>query len=151
MRMDSGAIGIVLSAIAAAIGTPLIMKWWGRLAPPTQASEFDSLSREELRRRNNWIDNVACVLALAGIVSPLLLYANGMSRQNPWPVGLGFGLMVILPVTLVALLTLPQGLGRFREFWRFYELKYGIGIRGISYVFVPIGVLGIVSIYKLLF
>ena len=149
--MDGGAIGIILSTIAAAIGTPLIMKLWGRWSPPTRASEFDSVSKEELRRRNNWIDNVACSLALIGIFSPLLLYANGMSNRNPWPVGLGFGLMVILPVAFVSMFTLPQGFVRFREFWRFYELKYGIGVRGITYVFVPIAVLGIASIYKLVF
>ena len=34
---------------------------------------------------------------------------------------------------------------RFQEFWRFYEIKYGIGIRGITWVYTPIGLLGIMG------
>ncbi len=149
--MDSSNIGIAISAVAAAIGTPLLMKLWGRLSPPGQVSEFDQYSPEELKRRNNWIDRVGVMLSLSGICFPLYLYANGVSKHNPWPLGLGFGLMVILPTAFFALVTLPKGGGRFREFWRFYELKYGIGLKGLTVVYVPLSCLGLVSAYELVF
>jgi len=127
------------------------MKLWGRLSPPRQVSEFDQHSPEELKRRNNWIDRVGVMLSLSGICFPLFLYANGVSKHNPWPVGLGLGLMVILPTAFFALVTLPKGSGRFREFWRFYELKYGIGLKGLTVVYVPLACLGLVSAYELVF
>ena len=53
--------------------------------------------------------------------------------------------MVDLPVAVIASITLHQGVKRFQEFWRFYEIKYGIGIRGITCVYTPIGLLGIMG------
>lgn len=149
--MDSSNMGIAVSAVAAAIGTPLLMKLWGKLSPPGQLPGCDQYSPEELRRRNNWIDLVGVVLSLSGICFPLFLYAKGVSKRNPWPVGLGFGLMVILPTAFFALVTLPKGRGRFREFWRFYELKYGIGLKGLTVVCVPLACVGLVSAYELVF
>ena len=49
--------------------------------------------------------------------------------------------MVALPVAVIALITLRQGSDRFREFWRFYEIKWGVGLCGIAWVYLPIGLL----------
>ncbi len=149
--MDGSNLGITLAGVAAAIGTPLLMKLWGKLSPPEAISEFDHYSPEDLKRRNNWIDRVGVFLSLSGIFLPLVLYANGVSKHNPWPVGLGFGLMVILPTAFFAIVTLPKGGDRFREFRRFYELKYGIGMRGLTVVYVPLACLGLLSAYELVF
>ena len=97
------------------------------------------------------MDRIGVLLSLSGVCFPLYLYATGVSPHNPWPVGLGFGVMVILPVTFIALFTLPKGAGRFAEFWRFYELKYGIGLKGIAVVYVLFALLGLVSAYELVF
>jgi hypothetical protein len=141
----------IFSAVVAAYVTPLIMSLWSRLSPPSESSRYDGFSEAELKRRNNWINNVAIVLALLGIWAPLTLYVNGLSKHNPWPVGLGFGLMVILPVAFVSLVTLPKGVKRYGEFWRFYELKYKIGLRSIAVVYWLLGLLGVLSAYKLVF
>ena len=41
------------------------------------------------------------------------------------------------------------GLPRFREFWRFYELRWGIGVTGIKLVYIPFAVLGLVAALKI--
>jgi hypothetical protein len=99
----------------------LLVKWWARLTPPASESEFDRLDFEALRAR------------------------NGLAPATFWLLALGFGLMVLLPVAYVAAVTLPHGAQRFREYWRFYELKWGIGLSGIRWVYIPIAILGLVS------
>jgi hypothetical protein len=138
-------LALSISTGAALVLTPLAMKMWGKLSPPNELSEFDELLPGELKRRNGWIDRISTLLCLIGICTPLWLYARGISKHNPWPLGLGFGLMVILPSLFVLSVTLPQGLRRLKEFGRFYELKYGIGIRGVLVVYVPLAVFGVLS------
>jgi len=70
--------------------------------------------------------------------------------HSPWPLGLGLGLMVILPTLFILMVTLPQGSVRVREFMRFYETKWGIGIRGLRWIYVPIAMLGLVSLTMLM-
>lgn len=131
--------------------TPVIVTIWGRLFPPSRDSEFSRIPPEILRRRNNWIDRLATVFCLAGIFCPLGLMAIDRSYENNWwIVGLGFGLCVILPSLFVMLATLPWGgFRRLQEFGRFYEVKWGIGLRGIAVVYVPLAALGMVSVWKL--
>lgn len=149
--MDAQAIGLALSTAAAMFVTPVVMRLWRRRSPPSPASDFDTYPPDELKRRNNWVYLIAYCLSFVGICSPLLLYAHGLSQHNPWPVGLGFGLAVILPFTFASLVTLPRGVSRFREFWRFFEIQNGIRLRVMCILFVPLGVLGLVSVYKLAF
>jgi hypothetical protein len=145
------ALTFSISTAAALILTPLVVKAWSKLAPPNEVSEFDELLPGELKRRNGWIDAISTLLCLIGICSPIWFYMRGVSNHNLWPVGLGFGLMVILPSLFVLGVTLPQGLRRLREFGRFYEMKYGIGIRGVLIVYVPLAILGVVSGVELAF
>jgi len=46
----------------------------------------------------------------------------------------------------IALITSREGTERFRKFWRYYEVKWGIGLRSIAWVYVPIGALAPVGL-----
>jgi hypothetical protein len=140
----------ISTAVAIAL-TPAVARLWGQLAPPEAMSEFDRMPPDQLKRRNNWIDMISTILCLTGVCAPLLLYMQGVSKHNPWPVGLAFGLMVILPMSFVLSATLPRGMSRLREFARFYELKYRIRIKGLLFVYVPFAILGVVSAIELAF
>ena len=60
------------------------------------------------------------------------------------------GLSVSFHFIWVCLATLPfGGVVRFREFWRFYEIKWGIAMNGIRVVYIPISLIGLVSILKI--
>jgi hypothetical protein len=77
-----------------------------------------------------------------GLMSFVFPYAQGTPPNDPIGGALGLGLMMWLPGSFVMAVTLPHGTTRFREFLRWYELKWGIGIRGITYVYVPFFVFG---------
>ncbi|WP_444916858.1 hypothetical protein [Microbulbifer sp. JMSA003] len=140
----STAITIFLSATL----TPIIMVFWGRLSPARELSEWEP-SFEELTKRNRLLNGIACVFCLAGIFAPLPLFNYLPEEVHGWLVGLGFGLMIILPVLFISLATLPRGISRFYEFWRFYELHYKIGLKGIMAVYIPLMALGLVSVYEI--
>jgi hypothetical protein len=82
-----------------------------------------------------------------GLMTPLplaLLFLRAKPTNPLCIIGLAavsFGLMVALPVFAIAVITLRKGYSRLWEFWRFYETKWGIGLRGIAWVYIPIGAL----------
>ena len=125
----------------AALVTPLVVLIWQRAFPVSSFSQFDLVGRDELQRRNNWIDRAATFLMFVGLMAFVVPYVLGAPRNDPIGLALGFGLMMWLPASFVIGVTLPQGTNRFREFLRWYELKWGIGMRGIAYVYVPLFVL----------
>jgi hypothetical protein len=134
----------------AALLTPLVVLIWQKVFPVSSFSQFDLIGREDLQRRNNWIDRTATFLMFAGLVSFVVPYAHGAQRNDPIGLALGFGLMMWLPASFVMTVTLPRGANRFREFLRWYELKWGIGIRGITYVYVPLFVLAALALVYVL-
>ena len=138
----------IFIAFLSATLTPVLMALWGKMSPVRELSGWEP-TFDTLKRRNNIIDGVACVLCLIGIGVPLPLMQYIPESTHMWAVGLGFGLMVLLPVMFVTLVTLPFGIGRFLEFWRFYELKYKIGIRGIIVLYIPLMILGAMSVYEI--
>ena len=135
---------LIAASVASFVLTPLVMGAWHRLTPPAEASEFDALGSAALRARNKYLDYLFTVLMFVGLVTPFAFIRNASSPTHAIALlGLAFGVMVDLPVAAIAGLTLPYGVSRFREFWRFYELKWGIGLRGIALVYTPIGLLGV--------
>jgi len=141
---------IAVSGFIGATITPAIMGLWGKLSPPSEMNSSDEYSFNQLHQRNSKIDSIASVLSVSGIVMVIPLYYFGIPKNNPWPVGLGFGLMVVLPVAYISLVTLAKGPNRFKEFWRFYELNYSISIRSLFVIYVLVSILGFVSAYKLI-
>ncbi|CAA0117798.1 Uncharacterised protein [BD1-7 clade bacterium] len=121
---------------------------WGRLCPVREISDSE-LSFEELVKRNQLLNGIGCGLCFAGISIPLALFDHVPEKVHWWLVSLGFGFMVILPFLFISLVTLSKGLARFYEFWRFYELHYKIGIKGIMAVYIPLMMLGLLSIYQI--
>ena len=154
--MSNAAVGSGLATALPLLLVPLIMAAWKRWTPPAASSQFDSLDPSELKLRNAGLNRLFTILMFVGLMAPLPLVLwlwKGHPPNSPLFAGgvlaLAFGLMVDLPVSAVAVLTLRDGPTRFREFWRFYELKYGIGVRGIAYVYIPIGALAPVGLVLL--
>ena len=143
--MPDPTLSAIISGLVGGLLTPLIVRWWSRAAPPAETSAFDSLGMDVLRARNNRIDIVGTVLSFCGLLTAFPFYFGSGKSNSGWPLGMGFGMMVIFPVTFFWLATRHGGLARWHEFWRFYELKWGIGLRGLRWLYVPIALLGIVS------
>lgn len=118
--------------IISAILTPLIIIVWGLAFPPSEKSRFNKFSAEELKNRNNLLEVITQWSSLLGLAFPLLYFTESeLDAFGFWIIGFAFGSMVAIPCSIVALVTLPKGRERFFEYWRFYELKYGIGIQSI--------------------
>jgi hypothetical protein len=135
---------LIASSLASLVLTPLVMMAWQRLTPPADVSEFDALGSAALRARNKYLDYLFTILMFVGLITPFAFIRNASSPPHALALfGLGFGLMVDLPVAVIAGMTLPYGVSRFREFWRFYETKWGISVMAVALVYTPIGLLGI--------
>lgn len=141
---------ITISGLVGAAITPLIMNLWSKFSPPDEVSQNEKYTFQQLHERNSKINSIASIFAVFGLLLAISLYMLGVSKNNPWPLGLGFGFMVILPVAYISIVTLPKGQNRFTEFWRFYELNYDIGIRSLFVVYVLISILGLFSAYQLI-
>lgn len=142
---------IAVSGFIGAVATPAIMGLWSKLSPPREISPSEKYSYDQLDDRNSRINRIASILSVSGILIVIPLYFVGIPNTNPWPVGLGFGLMIVLPAAYVSIMTLSKSVDRFMEFWRFYELKYNISIRSLLVVYVLLSILGFISAYKLIF
>jgi hypothetical protein len=147
MRTDPAATTFLV-ILAAATLTPILMRWTARAFPPRSR---DPAEFESLRPRYNSLELASQLAAITGAVGLGALVYALRARNTPWFVGLVFGWLVLTPVLLIALATLPRGVTRWREFWRFYELKYGISLRLLAPVYTSLAVLGIISTAVLLF
>jgi hypothetical protein len=65
--------------------------------------------------------------------------------NNPWLIGAFFGWMVLIPVMIVFISTIPRGRVVWKDYWRYYELKNRLSLRFVTPVYVLLCILGIVS------
>ncbi|GHA32679.1 hypothetical protein GCM10007086_02340 [Photobacterium aphoticum] len=61
------------------------------------------------------------------------------------------GSMITIPFIFVSLVTLPYGVRRFKEYWRFYELHYGISMTGIAIFLIPLALLGFIGLFHVIY
>jgi hypothetical protein len=130
----------VVSGVVGGLLTPLLMWAWGKAFPVAGNSGFDAVGFEELKRRNNWIDWISTALFFVGIGAGLATYAAGLSRYNPAGAAFGFGLMMWLPIVWLTIFSFLYGSTRLCEFLRFYELKHGVGRRGLGFAYIPLAI-----------
>lgn len=134
-----------MSVVAAMVLTPLIVYLWSRAFPVRGNPEFAGVEYQTLKKRNGWIDLVATAMMFVGFALPFMLIPYVRKENAVWLFGMAIGSMVIFHFLWVCAATRSIGGYRSREFWRFYELRWGIGINGIKFVYIPIGMLGLIS------
>jgi hypothetical protein len=136
MSFSGIAIRLVFVVVALLIWVIL-----SRIAPPSHVyrNRFD-----ELKKLYGWIARLASVAAVVGLLGSLLFFVH-YKKNTFWMVGAVLGWAVIVPVLLIAVLTLPRGLSAWIEFWRFYELKYNLSLRLISALYLLLAFVGIIS------
>src|ERR1700730_16890948 len=131
-----------LPSFAALVWPQIIMRAVARMFParPADPGEYDSL-----RQQHRVLELASQVAALFGIIGTgLLLIFVFRVGNTPWLVGAIFGWLVLTPILLIALFTLPRGLPHWRGFWRYYELTYQTSICFYGPMYVALCVLGIV-------
>ena len=93
---------------------------------------------QTLRARNAWINGVAQVLFVAAFGVTLWR----LPRMGLVALGIACGMAVAVPFVWVCLATLPFGLDRYREFWRFHQLHYEMGTMGAVALALPFAAAG---------
>jgi fatty acid desaturase len=133
---------IPLVIAASAFLTPLLMRALSRAFPPRRPQSEDY---QLLRSRYNAIELWSQLFALIGGVAAVCFVIALHPGNTPWLVGVIFGWLVLVPLLLVAVCTLPRGVSRWHEFWQFYEMRYQISLRLLAPVYILVGSLGVVS------
>jgi predicted membrane channel-forming protein YqfA (hemolysin III family) len=121
-----------------------------RRVRPKKTSEFDSVPIDELRLRNNWIEVTGSLIFGGGLFLMLLCMAGIGLNGDVWRLGVFFCFPMTLTLFSVCLAMLPRGIKRFREFWRFHELKHGTRLALLLSMYVPFAAIGLVSAFKVL-
>jgi len=134
-------IGDILTGLLSGYLTDRLLK----LVPPKRTSQFDYLSPDELRSRNNWIEIAANVTFATSFGLTSLYFISFGLNHNLWSIGVWFCFPITLMFLFICLVTLPKGVRRFREFWRFHELKHRIRSVLILILYAPFVLLGMVS------
>jgi hypothetical protein len=137
----------LLVIAACAFLTPLLMRVFSRAFPPRRPP---SEAYQLLQSRYNTIALGSQLFALIGGVAAVWFVIALRPGNTPWLVGVIFGWLVLAPVLLVAVCTLPRGVSRWREFWQFYEMRYQVSLRFLAPVYIFVGSLGVVSTAVLL-
>src|SRR5688572_21907349 len=112
--------------LAVTVVVPLGMAGFRRLFPDQAMFAPASAESALLRKRNNWIDQVAGGFCIVGLFSGVVLYATVLDDKDPWGLGFAFGMAVVAPLVWITAVTLPDGKWRLAEFWVFYSAKYGL-------------------------
>lgn len=133
-----------LTYTAALILVPVLMWLLSRAFPPSSGPFPDY---DLLYSRYRVLDACSQFSGLLGLWGAIFVMLRFRVGNTPWLIGAAFGWLVLAPLVLIVLCTLPRpkGLLRWREFWRFHELKYRISTRFFGPLYVIISLLGIVS------
>jgi hypothetical protein len=138
---------IPLVIVASAFLTPLLMRALSRVFPARRPQSDDY---QFLRSRYKALELWSQFFALLGGGAAVWFVIVLRPGNTPWLIGVIFGWLAFAPLLLIAICTLPRGVSRWTEFWRFYELHYRINLRFLAPIYVFLGLLGVVSTAVLL-
>lgn len=128
---------------------PLILIFYGKFFS-IKSQSYWGLNFEKLNRQNKPLDTIAGPLSLVAIVIIALLMPYIPEEKHVWALILGFALAVLFPVLFITFITLPGGAQRFFAFWVYYELNHKADVRWVMALYIPLIILGGVSIQKVL-
>jgi hypothetical protein len=133
---------IALSTFAATVFTPIILRALSRILP---AQRGDALEVDSLSHRYRSLELWSQLAAIVGVIGAVAFFILMRVGNTPWIIGLVFGWPVLVAIVFIAAFTLPHGLSDWRDFWRFYELRYNIALRFVAPLYAALAVLGLVS------
>ena len=99
--------------------TPIITRALSRALPPLTS---DTVNANSVGRTHRSLERWSQLAAVIGVVGAIAFLISLRVGNTPWLLGVVFGWPVLVAILFIGMFTLPHGLSRWREFWRFYEL-----------------------------
>ncbi len=127
---------------ATLVVTPFLI-WILTRAFPARRSSFHEF--DTLRLRYAATETWSAVSGIAAMWAALALMLIAGVGNTPWLLGVGFGWLILAPMVVIALRTLPNGVSCWREFWRYHELNSRISLRLLAPIYAVGSILGILS------
>ena len=127
---------------ATIVVTPVLL-WLLSRAFPVRAGS--SVEYESLRSRHSSTELWAGVLGFIAMWAAIFIAIFARVGNTPWSLGVVFGWLVVVPVVVIALRTLPRGIIAWQELWRFHELRHRISLRLLGPLYTLLSVLGVIS------
>ncbi|MCH6256848.1 hypothetical protein MLD52_09840 [Puniceicoccaceae bacterium K14] len=101
----NGEIRQVMAIVAGINFTPVLMEFLARLFPIRTILSLNDGYCPELKKRNNWLDIVGCGIFFAAIFGAVAFYKTVLEKNDPWGLGLGLSLGVLVPVLWCTVVT----------------------------------------------
>ncbi len=133
--------------ILLAVALPLLLiAWWMRRNPPAKSSRYDQIGPDLLKSRNGWIEDLGHLMSILGPIGawPLLKIESELENEF-WIAGVALGLMAIIPIAVFRIATASGGRERWFEFWRYYELNWGVSAKSLWWLYLFFALIGLVS------
>jgi len=129
--------------------TAAIIRGLGKLWPVPTADQASTDLYDQLTARNQWVNTVAELLCLMGVILGVALPIWAKRAVNGWDVAVLFGLATALPLLWIVAATAARGRTRRKDFWRWYSLRYGVdSTQVVRWVYVPLIALGLIGALK---
>lgn len=110
---------------------------------------YKPVKDRQLSARNRWIYVISSLLGVIGFLVPFGLFGRNMNDVG-WPaVGLAFGSAAVLSWGWVAVVTLPFGFSRYREFLVYYKERHGTGLIVTTVLCCAFVLFGLASVFEL--
>jgi hypothetical protein len=109
----------------------------------------ETAARRDLALRNIWIDGGA--LVVFGVSFTAIGSASLETQAAPsiWSAGVLLTLPFAAMILFVCAATLPRGSARLAEFWRYHQMRHGIGGRRLAGLYAALALIGLVSAVKI--
>lgn len=118
-----------------------------KLVPPRKASEFDVIGEAGLNQRNHWIEIVSSIIFWGGLLVNYLVLTSIGLNGNAWRIVFLFCSPMALTLLFIYSVTLPKGIRRVSEFWRYHELKHRTRFGLLMSMYALIATIGLVSTF----
>ena len=120
---DSGIWTRGLAYAGAVTLTPPVV-WALASAFPGRGARLDAHDDTRYGR----LERSSQLVAIVAVWTALFFAISRGVPNTPWLLGYALGWLVIAPITLIALATLPRGVAVWAEFWRFHERRHRISL-----------------------
>jgi hypothetical protein len=125
----------------------ILLKLIRRLSPVRDESRFTDSYWDDVYRELRWYQVIAEVLCVAGLMIGFFLPMAVTGAFHGWDIGIGFGLMVLLPCAYLLVVCAAKGFKRTYSRWADYStMMYAIPWKSQQLVYCTVLAIGFICL-----